>query len=514
MRKRRIAIALLSFAFIGASVGLSSCGGGNSSNVSETGEVNFDVQEGTKFRLNQINIDTTNTQTVFYVGDKFNYDNLIVNRTFLRITDDSEEKILQNDLNDSTKVYSVDYSEVDMNHIGTYFVYISVRYGDTVRRDNYKVQVLSSKFETTPNLEYNAGLSVKYSDDTRFKEYLIDDEIDVNDLVSGLKFNLIKRKVNADGTSSVEQEPVSLSASDVEVDSSSIDSTEVGTYMIKVKYKGQKLTIDGKEYDNDLTSYVLVNVINPVTSIKKVSSGDNEFPAQFNDLDLSGWLIEIKRERREAETVNFSYDLFDVSGISPFVSSNQTAHLVLKEDTTQKLDVAIKVKASTEYNIVSGYSFTRDKDGTTISSADSEVVTAQTQLDASGYFYAKDMKRDPSKTCKADGLSFSCRITMKGATFDVKMPKAGKIIIYATSTDGTGSDVEREVAIHRLLNDDINYTKAEFDEEYLIDSKYTDSAWANGCTPTRLVFDVEKPGIYQFTGNVYIVGAVAATLKD
>ena len=67
MRKRRIAIALLSFAFIGASVGLSSCGGGNSSNVSETGEVNFDVQEGTKFRLNQINIDTTNTQMPFFL---------------------------------------------------------------------------------------------------------------------------------------------------------------------------------------------------------------------------------------------------------------------------------------------------------------------------------------------------------------------------------------------------------------------------------------------------------------
>ena len=225
MRKRRIAIALLSFAFLGASVGLSSCSGGSDSNASETGEVNFDVQKGTKFRLNTISLDTTNTQTVFYIGDKFNSDNLIVNRVFLRVTDDANERIIQNDLADSTKVYSVDYSEVDMYHIGEYFVYVSVRYGDTVRRNNYKIKILSSKFETTPNLEYNAGLSVRFSDDTRFKEYLIDDEIDVNGLVSGLKFNLIKRKVNADGTSSVEQEPVSLSASDVEVDSSSIDST-------------------------------------------------------------------------------------------------------------------------------------------------------------------------------------------------------------------------------------------------------------------------------------------------
>jgi len=511
MRKRRIAIALLSFAFIGASVGLSSCGGGNSSNVSETGEVNFDVQEGTKFRLNQINIDTTNTQTVFYVGDKFNYDNLIVNRTFLRITDDSEEKILQNDLNDSTKVYSVDYSEVDMNHIGTYFVYISVRYGDTVRRDNYKVQVLSSKFETTPNLEYNAGLSVKFSDDTRFKEYLIDDEIDVAGLVSGLKFNLIKRKVNADGTSSTEQEPVSLNSSDVEIDSSSVDNSEVGTYMIKVNYKGQKLTIDGKEYDNDLTSYVLVNVVNPVIKIEKVSSGDTNFNAQFNDLDLSGWLIRITRKRRDPETVNFSYDLFEVSGISPFVSSNQKATLKLIEDTSIKLDVDIKVKASTEFDIISGTSFTQMPDGTQMT--DKDKLETRQQLDGSGYFYAKDVTRELKNTSN-DGLAFACRLSMKGATFDVKMPKAGKIIIYATSTDGTGSDVEREVAIHHLLNNDINYEVANFDEEYLIESKYTDIAWKEGCKPTRLVFDVEKPGIYQFTGNVYIVGAVAATLKD
>lgn len=513
MRKRRIAIALLSFAFIGASVGLSSCGGSDS-NVSETGEVNFDVQEGTKFKLNKVSLDTTNAQTVFYIGDQFNYDNLVVNRVFLRVTDDEAETILQNDLEDTTKVFSVDYSEVDMNHIGEYFVYVSVRYGDTVRRNNYQVKVLSSKFETTPNLEYCAGLSVKYADDTRFKEYLIDDTIDVQGLVDGLKVSLIKRKVNSDGTSSTEQEPVELSASDVEIDSSTVINDEIGTYMIKVKYSGQKLNIDGKEYDNDLTSFVLVNVVNPVTKIEKTSSGDVNFPAQFNDLDLSGWLIKITRQRRAAETVNFSYDLFDVTGISPFISSNQTAHLVLKEDTTKKLDVDIKVKASTEYDIITGYAFTRDTDGTTISDADSAVVTAQTQLDASGRFYAKDMKRDPAKTCAADGLNFSCRISMKGATFDVIMPKAGKIIIYATSTDGTGSDVEREVSIHRLTNDNINYSKATFDEEYLIDSQYTDSAWANGCKPTRLVFEVEKPGIYQFTGNVYIVGAVAATLKD
>ena len=135
------------------------------------------------------------------------------------------------------------------------------------------------------------------------------------------------------------------------------------------------------------------------------------------------------------------------------------------------------------------------------------------KLDNSGYFYAKDIKRELKNTA-ADGLSFTCRLSMKGGVFNVVMPKAGKILIYATSTDGTGSDVEREIACHRLTNDSINYTKEEFDEDYLIDSLYTDMAWKEGCKPTRLVFEVEKPGIYQFTGNVYIVGAVAATLKN
>ncbi len=510
MRKRRIAIALLSFAFLGASVGLSSCGGSDS-NISETGEVNFAVQEGTKFRLNKISLDTTNTQTIFYIGDKFNSDNLIVNRGFLRITDDSNETILENDLADATKVYSVDYSEVDMNHIGEYFVYVSVRYGDTVRRSNYKISVLSSKFETTPNLEYNAGLSVKYENDTRFKEYLIDDTIDVQGLVDGLKINLIKRTVNSDGTSSVEQEPIALSLDDVEIDSSTVVNDEIGTYMIKVNYKGQKLIIDGKEYDNDLTSYVLVNVINPVTKIEKVSSGDTNFPAQFNDLDLSRWLIRITRQRRPQETVNFSYDLFEVSGISPFVSSNQKATIKLIEDTNIKIDVEIKVKASTEFDIVSGTAFTRMQDGTQMT--DKDKIETQQQLDASGKFYAKDVTRELKNTAN-DGLAFTCRLTLKGGTFDVVMPKAGKIIVYATSTDGTGSDVEREVVIRRLTNNNIDYDKATYDEEYLIDSKYTDIAWKEGCKPTRLVFDVEKPGIYQFTGNVYVVGAVAATLKD
>ena len=511
MRKRRIAIALLSFAFLGASVGLSSCSGGSNSDVSETGEVNFQVQEGTKFKLSKVSLDTTNAQTVFYIGDKFNYDNLVVNRVFLRVTDDTNETIIENDLADSTKVYSVDYSEVDMNHIGEYFVYVSVRYGDTVRRNNYKIRVLSSRFETTPNLEYNAGLSVKFEDDSRFKEYLIDDEIDVDGLVDGLKINLIKRKVNSDGTSATDLSPVELSNSDVEIDKTTVNNEEIGTYMIKVTYKGQKLLIDGKEYDNDITSYVLVNVINPVTQIRKVSSGDTNFNAQFNDLDLSDWLIEIKRERRDAETVNFSYDLFEVSGISPFVSSQQKATLRLIEDTSIKLEVDIKVKASTEFDIYSGTSFTRMPDGTQMTEKD-KLETRQ-QLDASGKFYAKDVSRELKNTSN-DGLAFSCRLSLKGGTFDVVMPKAGKIIVYATSTDGTGSDVEREVAIHRLTNSGIDYDKAIYDEEYLIDSLYTDVAWKEGCKPTRLVFDVEKAGIYQFTGNVYIVGAVAATLKD
>ena len=512
MRKRRIAIALLSLAFIGASVGLSSCGGSDS-NISETGDVNFKVQDGTKFKLNKVSLDTTNAQTVFYVGDKFNYDNLVVNRVFLRVTDDADETILENDLADSTKVYSVDYSEVDMNHIGEYFVYVSVRYGDTIRRNNYKIKVLSSRFETTPNLEYNAGLSVKFDDDSRFKEYLIDDAIDVAGLVSGLKINLIKRKVNSDGTSATEQDPIELSGSDVEIDSSTVVNDEVGTYMIKVNYKGQKLTIDGKEYDNDLTSYVLVNVINPVKSITKKSSGDTEFNAQFNDLDFSKWKLEISRERRSASIVNFSYDLFTVSGVSPFVSSQQEATLTLIEDPSISLKVGIKVKASTEYNIISGKAFTNSSNTDPSAITDKDDVTEMLKLDNSGYFYAKDIKRE-LKNCSADGLSFSCRLSMKGGTFNVVMPKAGKILIYATSTDGTGSDVEREIAVRRLINDNINYTTAIFDDEYAIDSKYTDSYWANGCIPTRLVFDVKKPGIYQFTGNVYIVGAVAATLKD
>ena len=511
MKIKKLGIALLSLFLIGGvAFGATSCGqqeNGSTSTV-ENGGVNFAYVEGTKFVLNGISLDTTTVQKKFYVGDAFNSDNLIVTREFNRVTDDVDMRVKELNLRDTTTFYSVDTSEVDMNHVGEYLVYVRVRYGSVTRTDNYKIQVLTSKFETTPNLEYAAGLSVTYSDDTKIKKYYVDDNIDTASLTSGLKIKLNKKRVNSDGSVAEDLTPESLTASQVTIDSSNVKNNEVGTYMIKVSYKSADLTVDGEVVPNEVTSYVLVDVTNPVVSISKESSGDTDFNAVFGDLDFSEWIIKITRQKRAPEFVNFSYDIFDVSGVSPFVAGEQTAALTLKEDPTKTLSIKIKIKESKEYNIIQGKDLSRDLDGTQISDVVEDKV--YTQLDSSALFFAKDVKRDPSKNSKADGLSFTTRISLQGGIFDVVLGKEGTIIIYATSTASSTSaqeDLERVITVQRL-NDN-----GEIDEEFEAQELTTSVGWASGCTTNRLVVTLSQAGTYRFTGKVYICGAVVATKK-
>ncbi len=508
MKKRRIAIALFSLAFLGAAVGLSSCSG---SSANETGDVNFEIQEGTKFKLNRISLDTSAAQTVFYVGDRFNHDDLIVNRTFLRVTDDLNETIVEKDLVDTTRLYSIDSSEVDMNHVGEYYVYVSVRYGDTVRRDNYKVKVLSSRFETTPNIEYVAGLNVTFSDNTAFKSYLLNsNELNVDSLVSGLKIKLCKCSNDADANSTQTFEDIDAKKVKIE---HSVDKTKVGTYMIKVTYDNGTIKIDGKKYDNIVTSYVIVDVNNPITKMQIV--GDAVFEATINGIDpeQKNWKVRITPTVGSTYEEPFTNAKYTIEDVDIFKwGSQQEIKIRSKENPDVFCTKVIQINESQSQNITAFYTLTPNVTAKTSDNKPSEILLGGSnyiygplpkKLDGDDYYSTgATYENGRASKDKYGSIAFDERITMTGTSQAIKLvlDKPSQIVVFFA----TSGNEERDLALYSEINGDIG------------DELQTAFTTSEKQEIVKATFTIANPGTYYLantSGGIYLHGLIVAKSK-
>ena len=163
-------IALIGFA-LAFSLTLASCkkeeadpNGFYESTINKSADgYNFD-----EAHLSSITIDTSKDKTVFFLGEAFTTDGITITANFLN--DDRKLGSLV------TTDFTVDTKEVDMYNIGTYQVTIIYRYKDTVQKQKYSINVVSSVFESTPILEYFAGLEATFADNSRIKNYLLDDK--------------------------------------------------------------------------------------------------------------------------------------------------------------------------------------------------------------------------------------------------------------------------------------------------------------------------------------------------
>ena len=477
----------------------------NNENLEEYPEVNINTEGKEKdLRYSSMTIDTTNTKTTFYVGEEFTYEGLIVKINYLLFVDG----IIVGNESIETKNYSINYEEVNTNHVGQYPVYVSFRDGSTVREKEYMITVKSALFETTPEIEYYCGLDVSYntsaSNDPRVKTIYLGSSYSFNK--SELTYTLYTRKVNEDGTFTDKTTKLpTFAVTEIE---SNVDTSKVGTYMVKISYTGNDITIDGVNYKNSVTSFVLVNVINPVLSFEKISTGDTEVAASADKLDLSPWKFKITR-LVGTEEVNYSDDLFMVEGVSTFAPGQQTATITFREATEEgnflQIKVDFNVTESLTHNIIIGDSFIDDmvankwdEDGNPTGYA-TKNDKDRIQLGTSGTFYANNISRE-YKVTSIDGLLLTTRIKVESAAnggyFEVNMSKAGKIVVYVSST-GSG-EPNRPFAI--------------YNEEGEAVQEFVTTAYN---VATRFEINVSEGGIYRIYGEktVYVHGCVVAVSK-
>ncbi len=461
--KKRIGILALSLAFVGVA---SSCGSYSiTRNTTPVKEEDAIVVEDTdRTELKSIVLDTSNVRKVFYIGEEFNYDGLVVNRSLAVYSESGTNKGL---VNMPTKDYTVDYSEVDMNTVGTYKVTVTHRLSNRILTQSYNVSVKPSVFESTPGLTFNAGLEVSFEDGKKIKEYLLHDtlvekykddydhDFNLYSLLNGLSIKL--HKWTSTGDTATETRVVSLTPDQVTIDSSSVDIDSVGTYVVKVTYKANDIVIDGISYNNNAEAFLIINVSDPILSMW-VEGGKSNFGQVLGGIDFSnsGWEIHYETMVEGEHEELFSYEKYDVT--SPDIlntTDTQSLIITMKDEPTITCKKNVKIVKSDIQDIVSYYNLSPEikeyvEGGnipSVISIADTDYIYGPVPpklIDNAEY--GKTGATYTARIDTYDGIDFKERISIKGTSqaFKFVMDKPGDIVVYFAPT---GSE-EAELSLY------------------------------------------------------------------
>lgn len=478
-------------------------------------------------------VNSDNVKKIFYLGDSFETTGLKVIRNYLLYNKDGSRADLPAKQYE-TNEYSIDSSEVDMNTVGKYPVYVTCRVGTSTNTDKYEIEVRSSIFESSPGLEYISGVDVSYTDDTMVKTYTVQNGGNPIDLTKNdLKIRIHKKTIASDLTAT--DQIIATDETKVSYDFTKINKDAVGSYMIKVTYDGGKVTAaDGKEYDNKVVSYVLVYVKNDPVSISAGGINKDTFNQTIDGIDLSNWKIRITREVGY-EIVKFSKDLFEVSGLdnfkvydpaNPDTKKIQNITIRLKEDSDISYSPSVKIIKSTTQDIIP-YSDLMPLNGT-ISQAGGDytipaasVVDGYTKLaNVTNVFGPIPYDSATKKGCKYtdrtnktgamdstntwytdkyDSLLFNTRIQMNGSAYKIKviMDKPGDICVFFSPQNGESVEFVMQDSIGEELD--------------------TALSTSNKQEVVKYVFHVDAAGTYYFfnpSGGIYFHGIAIATNKD
>ncbi len=445
---------------------------------------NNNVEE---LNLSSISVDSSATKTMYYLGEEFSSEGLKVDVNYLKLDENNQTVLVK----EPCTTYYLDLSAVDMNTVGTYTVRVVFRQATKTVNANYNIQVKSSLFNDS-GLEYLSGLETSYEGEI-IKELKIDEKFTFDKNLLTVKLHTTQM-VDGKLVQSIKE----IDKNKITIENT-VDTSKVGTYMIKYTYAGEPLLIDGKSYENKVVSYTIVNVVNPVVKIEKVSTNDLRFRATTDEIDFSVWKIKITREVNKGdEIVSCTRDLFEITGVCSYiVGNNQNVKVTLLEDSSKTIQVPTDIIASNKQDILIGNTFNKNMtEGTT------SIDKGKVQVDDSGLFFANFSETNDKKTREdnskgADGVSFSTRITINtAASFEIKMDKPGVIIVYASST----GDDAREFALVNAEDEELGTGLADLKN-----------------TPKAYRFNVSEAGTYRIislSSTIYVHGCVVATNKN
>lgn len=397
-------------------------------------------QNKLQYKLAEIQVRTAEARTKFYLGEEFNADGLLVLARFNKINEDGSYAKDENGKSitilASVKTYFVDSSEVDTSIMGNYKVYVNYRYGEDVKTANYTINVKSSEFETTANLEYVAGIKAnivsaadkKLSPDGRiYTKYCRKDGKNAFTLTPAeLNLEVVKNKVNS-VASAFSQTVTKLDSSKfindttakkitnadgtLEIDYSAVDTGKVGSYLVRVSYNEGDIVINGKTRSNLVQGFIVVDVIAPIIEMT-LEDESFDVSASVDILDLSDYNILVKRQYdggTKLQSVSITSDKFAIKNVTGYIQGEQNATIESREasedGTFMSVQVKVKIKPSTTHTITVVTELNHGT-GTT------EVVSGKTWC----YDYKVDDVltlnkcditniADKSRTCEEDGLT-------------------------------------------------------------------------------------------------------------
>lgn len=397
-------------------------------------------QNKLQYKLAEIQVRTAEARTKFYLGEEFNADGLLVLARFNKINEDGSYAKDENGKSitilASVKTYFVDSSEVDTSIMGNYKVYVNYRYGEDVKTANYTINVKSSEFETTANLEYVAGIKAnivsaadkKLSPDGRiYTKYCRKDGKNAFTLTPAeLNLEVVKNKVNS-VASAFSQTVTKLDSSKfindttakkitnadgtLEIDYSAVDTGKVGSYLVRVSYNEGDIVINGKTRSNLVQGFIVVDVIAPIIEMT-LEDESFDVSASIDILDLSDYNILVKRQYdggTKLQSVSITSDKFAIKNVTGYIQGEQNATIESREasedGTFMSVQVKVKIKPSTTHTITVVTELNHGT-GTT------EVVSGKTWC----YDYKVDDVltlnkcditniADKSRTCEEDGLT-------------------------------------------------------------------------------------------------------------
>ena len=516
------------FACLGFSVlALGSCARGigtlttnqatDNQNATDSASDDFDYAAAT---MTSISIVESTAKTKFYLGDEFSSEGLTAKATFVSYASGSAvSKSFE------TQDLTVDSSNVDFYNVGTYPVKVTYRYMRTVRSTTYNVQVISSEFDAA-GIEYVGGIEVTYFNKKSY-DYALDKTGKTQMNLNQFRVKLHYYKSGSELEDKAAFASKTLYGTDASakifIDYSSVNFAVRGTYIAKVTYTADPVTISGKSVSYKVNSFVIINVNDDVTAFA-FEDGTTSFVADVNDIDYSDWKFKVTRKISGVEIVNYSPEMFTISGISPFVEGEQTAVVVCSELANMAKSVKVTITKSEKYNITTGniYEVTTDASGNLVYGGEvfkakddmggkysDGVFDGTFELDSSGMFSIINANNyeDRSKPDNFGSLYFGPRMRIKGENSYISITVSGpaKIVVYAAST---GDNSSRDIGIYDVEGNLIRDAEGNEAQAFTNENNLKQ-------TIEQFIFEVDAAGTYYVKSllQAYVHGFVVAVEK-
>jgi len=517
----------------------------------------------TSYELLSITAYTNNVRTTFFLGEEFTSEGLLVLAKFVKLNEDGTHATNADgtDIVIVAKVdtYHVDSANVDTSVMGAYSVQVTFRYGENTKVTTYDISVSSSEYETTPNLQYVAGLKVGYNaskiktkldegssykvlqnDGRIYTRYIngMDDEIFDNDFtldIDQLNINIVQYTVNKTGRSKTQKvfpynpkdlvndttaKKITSTNGRLEIDYSSVDTSKAGSYAIKVKYTGVGFTINGEQKENVVQSFIVVDVINPITSLKLVDSSVKNVEASLDGtFDLSKYEVKVWRKFGGYETMAITSDKFYISGGTSYITGQQAVKVIAMEKSEKAEEKSVIVNLNVTES--SKYTFSPVVDFTEIQGTKKDFFKDGTSLEFEGYenatlvdgiitihnVGASDSSRkstlENGRTCADDNVKCGGHLKInsmaKESYIEFNITKPGVLILYLSPNN----------------NDSRGFTLLKKNGSDF-DVYESDSTFDVKDTPRRFIINVDEAGVYRLTAastTIQFYGCILATEK-